>query len=203
MRSAGADAPLMDLPELTDEPNRHPDCCLSLSTKLLTKLTDTFRPPQPTGPTLHVLSVGSGTGLLEALLQAHWSSAPSGSNLTIHGVEVRAPGRSRPVNRYLRDGHASTVRGTWEVSPAAAGAGALLFVYPREPGLVARYVRAAGEGLRLVVWLGPNVDWALFEACLADAAPPGGGGVEVVGGSGLADYETMAIVRMGGRDVKG
>lgn len=182
----------MDLPELSEDPSRHPDCCLSLSTKLLDKLTGTCRLSQTASHSLLVLSVGSGTGLLEAHLQAHWSSTPE-CNLTINGIEVRTSDPSRPVNKYLREENYSTVRGTWEVSPLAPEACVLMFVYPREPGLITRYVQEAVASLQAVVWLGPNVDWEQFEGCLKDASRDGS--VEIVEQSGLVGYETMAIVR--------
>lgn len=166
----------MDLPEVAVDPRHYPDCCLSISTRLLDILTDTFS-TSIAGPgggaggtgTGLVLSIGSGSGLLEALLLSRWSSpslpssssSPSSSartpkntlNLQIEGVEIRS---SPPVNRYLPDPENLTiVKGSWDViSPRARRAataaataaatptiGGLMFVYPRSPGLVGRYVR--------------------------------------------------------------
>ncbi|RYP61863.1 hypothetical protein DL771_009982 [Monosporascus sp. 5C6A] len=198
----------MDLPEITDEPRHYPDCCLSISRGILDVLTDTFRTAAETGL---VLSIGSGSGLLEALLQSRWAtvsalaSASASDNTTaaattisaaasprIEGVEVRAS-----VNRYLPAAAVGTVRGTWEVSPRARSdptVAALLFVYPRSPALVSRYLREAAASV--AVWLGHRSDWPDFEPCFA-GAPGFGGAVEVVGGcaAGLVEYEMMAIVR--------
>ncbi|RYP69836.1 hypothetical protein DL769_005188 [Monosporascus sp. CRB-8-3] len=196
----------MDLPEITDEPKHYPDCCLSISTGLLNMLTDTFRTAAGTGL---VLSIGSGSGLLEALLQSRWTASASASdnNTTtattatasraaafprIEGVEVRAS-----VNRYLPAAAVGTVKGTWEVAPRARSdptVAALLFVYPRSPGLVSRYLREAEASA--AVWLGHRSDWPDFEPCFA-GAPGFDGAVEVVGGraAGLVEYEMMAVAR--------
>ncbi|RYP85304.1 hypothetical protein DL770_005050 [Monosporascus sp. CRB-9-2] len=195
----------MDLPEVTDEPKHYPDCCLSISRGLLDVLTDTFRTAAETGP---VLSIGSGSGLLEALLQSRWTaaSASASDNTTtattttnsaaasprIEGVEVHAS-----VNRYLPAAAVGTVKGTWEVSPRARSdpaVAALLFAYPRSPALVSRYLREAEASV--AVWLGHRSDWPDFEPCFA-GAPGFNGAVQVVGGraAGLVEYEMMAVVR--------
>ncbi|KAK7756493.1 hypothetical protein SLS62_001327 [Diatrype stigma] len=161
----------MDLPEVAVDPRHYPDCCLSISTRLLDTLTDAFSTAivgagaGGTGTGL-VLSIGSGSGLLEALLLSRWSSSPSPSAapdpntlnrnrtlLQIEGVEIRS---SPPVNRYLPDPENLTiVKGSWDViSPRARRAATatarstptsavrgLMFVYPRSPGLVGKYVR--------------------------------------------------------------
>ncbi|RYO83479.1 hypothetical protein DL764_009450 [Monosporascus ibericus] len=187
----------MDLPEVTHEPKHYPDCCLSISRGLLDVLTATFRTAAETGP---VLSIGSGSGLLEALLQSRWTgNATTAATTTsaaasprIEGIEVRAS-----VNRYLPAAAVGTVKGTWEVSPRARSdpaVAALLFAYPRSPALVSRYLREAEAGV--AVWLGHRSDWLDFEPCFA-GAPGFDGAVEVVGGraAGLVEYEMMAVVR--------
>ncbi|RYP42764.1 hypothetical protein DL768_010236 [Monosporascus sp. mg162] len=191
----------MDLPEVTDEPKHYPDCCLSISSGLLNVLTDTFRTTAETGP---VLSIGSGSGLLEALLQSRWTAASASASasdnttssaaasLRIEGIEVRAS-----INKYLPAAAVGTVKGTWEVSPRARpdpAVAALLFAYPRSPALVSRYLREAEASV--AVWLGHRSDWPDFEPCFA-GAPGFDGAVEVVGGraAGLVEYEMMAVVR--------
>ncbi|RYO87784.1 hypothetical protein DL766_004618 [Monosporascus sp. MC13-8B] len=182
----------MELPEVTDEPKHYPDCCLSISRGLLDVLTDTFRTVAGTGL---VLSIGSGSGLLEALLQSRWTAAATSSTAAfprIEGVEVQAS-----VNRYLPAAAVGTVKGTWEVSPhvrSDPAVAALLFAYPRSPALVSRYLRETEASAAL--WLGHRSDWPDFEPCFA-GAPGFGGAVEVVGGraAGLVEYEMMAVLR--------
>ena len=278
----------MDLPRLTDEPKHHPDCCISLSTRLLDVLTAAFVYGAPLsgesaaktvpGPAKKaenarglVLSIGSGTGLLEALLLARWSnpSLHQGSSgvdndayravTTVKGIEVRSS-----INKYLPAANFGVVRGTWDVvdvsrsasrsrelsdlvpdpdssssvaaadthaepgfSPSnpvhppqedadAAAVTGLLFVYPRSPTLVSRYVRALvatlgedeEEDRGVAVWLGHKSDWPDFEPCFSGV--PGLGAVEVLDGGGRGDdeedhgrdnglvgYEMMAVVRKG------
>lgn len=189
----------MDLPHLDDAPRRYPDFCLSISTRLIRTLTDilTSACSTPGGQQKDVvLSVGSGSGLLEAHMQSLWSSLP-GCNLTIEGVEVRTAEEARPVNRYLSEEHYTTVRGTFEVSPRGREASALVFVYPREPVLIQRYLEAAREDdnspLRTVMWLGPKADWATFAECLRDV--PGFCSVEIPENCGVVEYEMLALLR--------
>jgi hypothetical protein len=205
----------MDLPKLSDTPTRHPDLCLSISTKLIhtltTILTTNWSPNPGTKTNPLILSVGSGSGLLEAHLLNHLASLSKSptSTFTIQGVEVRpstssSTGAAATLNRYLPEQHAATVRGTWELSPLLeGGAGGtvdtLMFVYPREPGLVDRYLKAAPpESLRLVLWLGPRADWEVFGRCFRDVGGGGGfGGVEVIEGDGVgvAEFEMLAVLR--------
>ncbi|KAF3766434.1 hypothetical protein M406DRAFT_37994 [Cryphonectria parasitica EP155] len=185
------------LPALSDEPCRYPDLCLSLSNRLIHCLTDIVASASNSSSPTLVLSVGSGSGLLEAHLQARWAAHPEGSNLEVRGVEIRTTPPARPVNRWLPEEYCSTVRGTWELSSDLKSAGALLFVYPREPGLISRYLLAAAEKqdslLSTVVWLGPQADWQTFEACLRDA--PGFGPIQIIQDCGLVEYEMMAVIR--------
>ncbi|KUI62550.1 hypothetical protein VP1G_09665 [Cytospora mali] len=189
----------MNLPHLSDTPRRYPDFCLSISTRLIHALTDILSSASSTQGGQHenlVLSVGSGSGLLEAHMQSLWSSLP-GCNLAIEGVEVRTAEEARPVNRYLSEEHYTTVRGTFEISPRGQEASALIFVYPREPVLIQRYLQAAREDedspLRTVVWLGPKADWDTFAYCLRDV--PGFCSVEIPQDCGVVEYEMMVVIR--------
>lgn len=189
----------MDLPPLDDAPRRYPDFCLSISTQLIRTLTDVLSSACSTSGRQKenlVLSVGSGSGLLEAHLQSLWSSLPD-CNLTIEGVEVRTAEQARPVNRYLSEEHYATVRGTFEVSPRGRDASALIFVYPREPVLIQRYLQAARDDgnspLQAVLWLGPKADWDTFAECLRDV--PGFASVEIPGDCGAVEYEMMAVLQ--------
>ncbi|KPM36905.1 hypothetical protein AK830_g9660 [Neonectria ditissima] len=194
--------------ELTEAPLRHADCCLSLSSTLLDHLTSIFssdKLPASAHPRI-VLSIGSGTGLLEALLLAHVQSKeqdPNQKTLLIEGVEVHQLGSGAPANRYLPEQAINTVRGTWELSSRLQDGrvSALMFGYPRQPSLVARYLQAVVEmnlSVSVVVWLGPQADWEEFAPCFQSGKHVDGSfrlevktGVEV----GLGEYEMMAVLR--------
>ncbi|KXJ86206.1 hypothetical protein Micbo1qcDRAFT_237133 [Microdochium bolleyi] len=150
------------LPDLSATPLRHPDCCLSLSTTLLSQIaaacatterddsqssTHQQQPRQQPGRRVRdrvILSIGSGSGLLEACLQRYIDSdtttrtttntrgdASEGNTdgrLVVRGVEVHqlssnsnsnsntGSQQQMLLNRYLPAHRRSTVRGTWEVS---------------------------------------------------------------------------------------
>ncbi|TRX90542.1 hypothetical protein FHL15_008515 [Xylaria flabelliformis] len=141
------------LPLLTHEPMRHPGCCLSLSKPLLAtigtlldsiphldnnKSHDGHKPE----PAL-VLSIGSGTGLLEELLHIYLNNddhvsinSNSAKNWRVEGVEV-----DPAVNIYLPEDRINHVLGTWAVLETRAHeATVLMFVYPRDGALVRRYI---------------------------------------------------------------
>lgn len=186
----------MELPGLGKTPSRHPDFCLSISTKLIDTLSTIVTDNGPVGNNNLILSVGSGSGLLEAFLQKHLNSLPSPtSKFTIQGVEVRSSPTEAPVNKYLPEQHYTTVRGTWELSTLLDAADTLLFVYPREPGLVNRYLSARPASLRIVLWLGPRADWEVFGGCFQGLE--GFGDVSIIedDNSGVAEFEMVAFVR--------
>lgn len=187
----------MSLPQLTDDALRYPDFCLSISTGLVHLLSSILNScTDDQDPSTLVLSVGSGSGLLEAHLDAHWSEDPD-CHITIEGVEVRTAEDAKSVNKYLPDHKHSTVRGTWEISPRLSQAGALMFVYPREPALVAKYLQAAQDvasaPLTIAMWLGPKADWDNFEQAFLDV--PGFGKPELLQGFGMDEFEMMAYIR--------
>lgn len=150
----------LELPSLTAHPITHPFSGLSLSTTFLSFLASYF----PSSNT-RVLSIGSGSGLLEALLQ---SSHP---NLEVVGVEVQ--NSSGSPNKYLPSEAVYLVKGTWDIYPYAADAEAWMFVYPRSPRLLDMYLdeiesRESSQRARkldCLVWAGPRVDWIGFEGC--------------------------------------
>jgi hypothetical protein len=133
------------LPIITSTPTRYPTCCASISTALLDLLDSVL--PQP--PRL-TFSIGSGTGLLEALFLRQY---PRRDDCFL-GVDVTS---DPPVNRFLPEKNASTVPGSWGVAKEADNALGLVFVYPRVPRLIAEYLRVA-TGLVTVVWIGPRCD---------------------------------------------
>ena len=139
---------LMDLPEISRTPSQHADCCVSLSSSLLSTLRDNL----PCSPSI-ILSIGSGRGLLEALiLHDH-------SDLELFGVEV-----STQVNQYLLQDRLHVVNGTWDLDPTAWSAQAWVFVYPREPRLLWKYLANYGLGsVRKIIWLGPRADLKEYE----------------------------------------
>lgn len=188
----------MDLPKLNDAPTRHPGFCLSISTKLIHTLTNILTTNGPNSNDNLVLSVGSGSGLLEAHLLSHLTSLSNPiPKFSIQGVEVRSSTAATPVNKYLPEQNYTTVRGTWELSPLLEAADALLFVYPRDPGLLSRYLKARPLSLRVVLWLGPHADWEVFGECFRGL--DGFGDVEIIEGesAGVAGFEMIAIVRKG------
>ncbi|KAI1347879.1 hypothetical protein F5Y01DRAFT_318287 [Xylaria sp. FL0043] len=156
------------LPSLTDRPTRHPGCCLSLSQPLLAtirallqsipddkKSSDELESASQSAPAL-ILSIGSGTGLLEELLHIYLndssdrgrdslSPAPVPTrDWRVEGVEV-----NHAVNIHLPEDRINQVAGTWAVhEPRAHDATALMFVYPRDGALIRRYIEvfmAAGD----------------------------------------------------------
>lgn len=76
---------MMTLPNLADHPKLHIDCCPSLSASFIMKLASIL----PTTPSL-TLSIGSGSGLVEALLLHERND-----------IHVRAVEVLHNVNKYL------------------------------------------------------------------------------------------------------
>ncbi|RAH69867.1 uncharacterized protein BO66DRAFT_323899 [Aspergillus aculeatinus CBS 121060] len=177
----------MDLPQisghLSPTPHAYPTCCLALSSTLVTYL-GTILPAHPG----FTLSIGSGSGLLEALITLRHAT------VTVEGVEVSAA-----VNRYIDELDMNVVQGTWDLLPRAARAAAWMFVYPREPALVRRYldgVEGCGGGgggaVRMVVWLGPRADWGDYVGCFDEGVWVGEELGEEVGVTG---YEVLVVLR--------
>ncbi|KAI0445171.1 hypothetical protein F4803DRAFT_508781 [Xylaria telfairii] len=144
------------LPPLTSSPTRYPGCCFELSEPLLATIKtlldaaphltnqsqDGYRPALGSEPAL-ILSVGSGTGLLEKLLDDYLNNGnhaqpnlPSARKWRVEGVEVNPA-----VNIYLPEDRINHVPGTWAVlETRAREAAVLVFVYPRHGALVRRYI---------------------------------------------------------------
>ncbi|KAF2858267.1 hypothetical protein K470DRAFT_259945 [Piedraia hortae CBS 480.64] len=140
------------LRQLGDTPAYFPDCCAGISLPLIATLCAQLPPnPQLT------LSIGSGSGLLEALLLAIGDGRAN-----IFGVEVPScENLYMPVERML------IVPTSHSVNSDAVMASALLFVYPRHVQLVKDYLGICKSGaLEQVVWLGPTSDWVDFERVL-------------------------------------
>ncbi|KAF4944884.1 hypothetical protein FSARC_14554 [Fusarium sarcochroum] len=196
----------MDLPQLSSQgiPVRFPDCCLSLSTKLLQILTNKFSNTTLSGETPTVLSIGSGSGILEAFLLAQLNNSSS-AKFNIEGVEVQQTSGKEPVNKYLPEQAIYTVRGTWDVVTRLQepDVRALMFVYPRQPALVSAHTKAIAEqglNVEVIVWLGPMADWQVFESCFIASGEHEHRlftvaekmqGLE----AGLDEYELMVVMR--------
>ena len=172
----------MKLSELSHRPISHPDCCLSLSLPLLKCLAKEL----PKSPE-HVLSIGSGKGLLEQMLRTYYPS------LDIYGVEIQDV---YGVNKYLPESNIWTILGSvglCRTCDRATMASAWMFVYPRNPLLVFKYIHEFGDGkVKMLIWLGPRNDWNDFAPYLENdrfETP------KEVTASGLPAYELMVIAR--------
>lgn len=138
------------LPALSATPKTYPGCCLALSTTLLSHLRTIL--PEP--PSL-TLSIGSGYGLLEALLL---------SDRKVVGVEVRPTS-----NQYIPTPHHRVVYGSHTLDPLAAKATTWMFVYPKRVGLVEEYIKEFGDqDVEKIVWVGPKADWEDYKPCFAE-----------------------------------
>ncbi|KAL4917798.1 hypothetical protein BDW62DRAFT_201354 [Aspergillus aurantiobrunneus] len=172
----------MDVPQvsalLSTSPTAFPNCCLALSLPLLDHLASLL----PKTPEF-TLSVGSGPGLLEALITHRYP------DFSIEGVEVNSS-----VNFYIPEQDINVVSGTWDLASRASQAKAWMFVYPREPKLISKYIETYGDrdlpGIGIILWLGPRVDWADYEGCFRDSVFSQLSFPEDIG---LAPYEMLAV----------
>ncbi|RMY47706.1 hypothetical protein D0863_15572 [Hortaea werneckii] len=164
--------------QLCTSPKHFADCCVGISQPLLATLASRL----PRSPAL-ILSIGSGSGLLEAMLLKH-SEKP----LDVFGVEV-----SSCVNKHLPPDRLAKVPSTTSLHPDAMLASSLMFVYPRMPALLTAYLDAAtGGALEQVVWLGHRSDWPDFESVMRSKSSS----IDVVEGSGLCDSELLVVATM-------
>lgn len=138
------------LPELTKQPSRYPGSCIFLSTDVVGLFCSAI-PPKPS----MTLSVGSGTGLLEAIV------GKAKPTCTIECVEVES---LRTEGKYVAQNRFHYVQGTWATCQRAQYASMWLFVFPRDPKLLKKYVDLNGDGqVRSILWLGPREDWPMFK----------------------------------------
>jgi len=130
---------------LGDAAEKHPDCCLYVSKTL----TDAVREELPSEPKI-TLSIGSGSCLFEALLTAPGSQC-------IECVELET---LRETDKYMIEEAMHYVAGMHSLCERAGHTDAWLFVYPRNPALVSRYIERFGNGrVEKIFWLGPRQDW--------------------------------------------
>ncbi|CAF3446427.1 hypothetical protein SNK03_003247 [Fusarium graminearum] len=196
----------MDFPHLDQKaaPIRFPDCCLALSTKLLQILSDIFSKTTSSEDKPTVLSIGSGSGLLEAFLQDQQNSSDYGyPSFNVEGVEVQQQSGKDAVNKYLPEPAIYTVRGSWDVVSRLQDPDvtSLMFVYPRQPALILEYTKAIarrGLNVQVIVWLGPMADWEVFGSCFDVGHEIGRFAVTEKrqgADAGLDDYEMMAVIK--------
>lgn len=171
----------MDISQISNQlsplSKRSLECCLAISSTLITHLTSLL-PKKPA----FALSVGSGTGLLEGLI------VQCDENISVEGVEVDST-----INRYIAEEDMNIVGGAWGLSSRAQQAEAWMFVYPRDPKLIARYIDTYGDqAVELIVWLGPRVDWADYEPCFCQSPFSE---LSFLDDIGLTPYETAVVAR--------
>lgn len=207
---------------LSDSPRHFPDCCLSLSTVLFSKVHEILqaidRAENGTDGTSTVLSVGSGSGLFEAHLQSYIIDKDTNSmpRFVVEGVEVNA---SPGLNRYLSEGSVHIVDGTWDLCTRVASPDVKcwIFVYPRQPSLVLKYFQTflvnsqaldsqenenlnTLAGVEQIIWLGPKSDWYDFASVFKELETIGWKDAEIMNAEecGIVEYELM-VVYSGGR----
>ncbi|KAF1816333.1 hypothetical protein P152DRAFT_119530 [Eremomyces bilateralis CBS 781.70] len=174
---------MSELPKhLPDEPSFHAGCCHSLSKQLITSLDHVFSHTPGS-----VLSIGSGAGLLEALLLANIDA------LNIQAVEIQ-DSKSLGINRYMPEDLMHYVGGTYDLFPGAGTAATWLLVYPRDPRLVAKYLEHfQGGSLRQIVCICPRSEWQRFEDIVRDSSFKE---ITEVEDSGLQAYEGTFVARL-------
>ena len=169
----------MSLEDLGDVPARFADCCVAISKPLIQAISARL-PPHPAT----VLSVGSGSGLLESLLVKDGAGEVT-SPLNLFGVEVPSC-----VNKHLRQDRLLRVSSTSCVYADAVFAEALIFVYPRQVSLIAQYLQIClGGMLEILVWFGHRSDWADAEDLLSSSFS----NLEYVDIPGIAEYELLVV----------
>lgn len=162
---------------LTEKPAHFADCCAGVSKPLIKTLVDRM----PQSPAM-ILSIGCGSGLLEATLLSYRDHE---QRLNLYGVEVPPC-----VNKYLPEDRLLRVPCTKSLHPDAILASTLLFVYPRDPMLIAMYLDASqGGALEQLIWLGHKSDWPVAEKLLLAAFFS----LECIHGPGIPEYELLAI----------
>lgn len=172
------------LARVDDEPQQFAGCCLAISRPLLQILLATL----PRRPDL-ILSVGSGSGLLEGML-LHLSC----DELNLFGVEVPSCDCA-----YLSPKQVLRVTGTRSLHPDAILASVLMFVYPRVASLIASYIDACADGaLERLVWLGHRSDWADCENIIDDSFAE----VDVIADAGVSDHDIMVVASLPKQRVK-
>jgi hypothetical protein len=150
---------------------------LGISKTLITYLISIL-PKKPA----FTVSVGSGSGLLEAFIVNH------DANVSVQGVEIGST-----VNRYIAEEDMNVVIGGWGLCSAAQQATAWMFVYPRDPKLIKKYIDTYGnQSVELIVWLGPRVDWPDYEPQFCQSSFSE---LTFPGDIGITPYEVVVVAR--------
>jgi len=172
--------------ELSEFQRHYPDCCLSVSSKLLQTVQQTVQSiAHKSRNGVLLLSVGCGTGFFEATLDTYLVDQGF-TNICVEGVEVPSAQTS-----FLPDERLHRVQGTWDIYEYAERAAVLMFIYPRRGELVRRYLEYCHRSASLVLWLGPRADWAEQEPVLHNVATFGE--PTVLENSGLEEYELVNL----------
>lgn len=169
-------------------PTYYPECCLSISEALLSCIARCLREiTESVTQKIIILSVGCGTGFLEAQLTLFLQECGFLGTL-VEGVEVT----SADV-KHLSSELVSRVTGTSSVSHRAGIAEMLLFIYPRDGDLVRRYLTQFDTNIRLALWLGPWADWIEQKQVLESI--PAFDGPHMLRDAALATYEVAFLFR--------
>lgn len=191
MLSSVLDTPGQLMLTLTVEPKHYPECCLSLSHRLFTCLTGFVRKATETSHgQVKILSIGCGTGFLEAALAVHLQEQDL-LQARVEAVEVASAD-----TKYLSGELVHRVRGTRDISRGAASADILMFVYPREGELVKQYCTQFADSIHVVLWLGPRADFIAQQDLLHSI--DGFNGPLSLEDAGLAPYEIAVAYRSNG-----
>lgn len=178
----------LDRLRLSEKPVHFGGCCPGVSKPLIDSILDRL----PPGEAL-ILSVGSGSGLFEAILLGI-ARKDRKRCLNLFGVELPPC-----VNRHLPENRLLRVACSKSLHPEAFLASAWLFVYPREATLVAMYLDAFMDGaMETLMWLGHRNDWPEMELLLLAAFIK----LECINGPGIPDYEVLAVASMPRRITK-
>ncbi|KAL8920737.1 MAG: hypothetical protein Q9208_006067 [Pyrenodesmia sp. 3 TL-2023] len=130
------------------------------------------------------ISIGHGHGLLEAYLL---EQCPT---LNLLGVDV-----FYTCPQYLPEAQVRILGSTSALLAESTGAEAWLFVYPKDLGLLGRYVHEYGDdgAVKTIVWIGPRMDWEDVERGI----PRKGWRIEEPEVTGLKEYEALKLCRKG------
>lgn len=171
------DAARFQLPKLSPVRTSVASCCIALSCPLVSALRETFSASIP-GP---ILSVGSGSGLLEAYMIAE--------KMDVIGIDLQN------TNKYLLPEHFVGLRGTWDTGPSSllASIRKVLFAYPKPVGhVIRRYIEQMGA-LEMIVWIGPATDWSETLSALDQVGGWSNAATEIFGVT--EPYERFMVLR--------
>lgn len=142
----------LQLPKLTREPEKYYGSSTFLSEQFIHSLRNLL----PRAPNL-VLSIGSGLSLIESLVR-------SDDEYRVECVEVPS---LQHEPKYVAEDMMHYVKGTWDTCERAYDAAAWLFIFPRDPQLLATYVSRYGHGrVAMILWIGPAGDAKDYKSAL-------------------------------------